>query len=55
MLPAQLHHKVPLEFEDIEDLLTSSVFAFLARWAYAPGRLPARHPTGPIEVHDAVS
>jgi len=48
MLPAQLYHKVPLEFEGMEDVLTSSVFALLrylppslasyllAKWAYVP-------------------
>jgi hypothetical protein len=29
MLSAQLHHKVPIEFEGMEDVLTSSVFALL--------------------------
>ncbi len=48
MLLAQLHHKVPSEFEGMEDVLTSSVFglfkylpdeiahAYLAEWATIP-------------------
>jgi hypothetical protein len=48
MLVAQLHHKVPLQVEEMEDVLTSSVFALLrylprplasallARWTYVP-------------------
>jgi hypothetical protein len=48
MLLAQLHHKVPLHVEDMEDVLTSSVFALLrylppplasyllAKWADIP-------------------
>jgi hypothetical protein len=51
MLPAQRHHEVPVDVEDMEDVLTSSVFALLrhllgplasyllGRWAY--GLLPS--------------
>ncbi|MGC9468194.1 MAG: hypothetical protein ACP5HS_06365 [Anaerolineae bacterium] len=35
MLAAQLHHKVPVEFEGMEDVLTSSVFGLL-RYLPAP-------------------
>lgn len=39
MLPAQLHRKVPLQFEGMEDVLTSSIFGVLR---YVPGGLARR-------------
>lgn len=36
MLPAQIYHKVPSDFEGMEDVLTSSVFALLR---YLPAQL----------------
>ena len=39
MLLAQLHRKVPSEFEGMEDVLTSSVFALLK---YLPSRLACK-------------
>jgi len=36
MLQAQIHHKVPREFEGMEDVLTSSTIGLLS---YLPGAL----------------